>query len=138
MLWKIRSATSEDISFIYATWLPSYFVDTSYYKTVRNRIYYTNYREVIDNILLNARIDVACKEDEPNVIFGYMVSEPEIAHYIFIKEPFRGFKIARALYSNRFGKDDLVIITHQTKHLRPLIEHKENIVFNPFKLYKGM
>lgn len=138
MHWKIRPATPDDISFIYATWLPSYYVDTSYFKTIRNRIYYTNYREVIDTILLSARIDVACKPDEDNVIFGYMVSEPETAHYVFIKEPFRGFKIARALYSNRFKPDEIVVITHQTKHLRPLIENKDNIVFNPFKLYKGM
>jgi len=42
---------------------------------------------------------VACLQDSPNVILGYIIySPPKTVHWIHVKPEFQGMKIARALW----------------------------------------
>lgn len=130
--WSIRNANQDDISFIYSTWLQSFHYD-SWAKQVQKSVFFDNYKRVIDKILLNADVDVACVNDQPNVILGYIVTEPGILHYCFVKEAFRSFGIAKDLFAGRF--ENQALVTHKTRTATPIFRKHDKLVFNPFLLY---
>ncbi len=135
MNWKIRNAKNTDIAFIYSNWLNSYHYD-SWTRTVKKSIFFDNYKKVIDAILLNATVDIACSPANEDTIWGFIVYEPKIIHYTFVMESFRKFGIFTDLYSTHFNKDEEITITHQTRSIGPIIQANKNLVFNPFKLYE--
>lgn len=132
--WKIRSANKTDISFIYTTWLKSYYYN-SWTKATSKTTFFNNYTQIIDNILLRANIDVACLPDKENIILGYMVSEIGIIHYAFTKENFTKYGIAKSLYLNHFKEDEKIDVTHKTRLVSPIFNKHTNLNFNPFLLY---
>jgi hypothetical protein len=95
----IRSANSNDVSFIYSTWLRSHRYDSELGKSCQNSVYYEHYKLVIDRILKDERTItfVACLESEPDTILGYLVGEPGTIHYCYVKEDFRRFGLGRQL-----------------------------------------
>lgn len=133
--WIIRQPTPDDIAFIYATWLNSYYYD-SWAKSIRKSVYYNNYKRVVDKLLNEADISIACMPENQNVIFGYMVTEPGIIHYSFVKEDFRHFGIAKALYQHSHPHpDDKIEITHLTRSVHRILEKNLNFIFNPIRLF---
>lgn len=143
--WAIRDPKEADISFIYATWLNSYYSDShyAYYNNdqarncVRKTIYFESYRQIIDHILLDAKVKVACKQDDEDVIFGYLVHEPKLIHYCFVKDAFRGLGVAKSLLESADNAFEFEC-THLTKRLQPYLRRNKHITFNPYKLYKGI
>lgn len=136
-LWITRKPTGADISFIYSTWLRSYHYD-SFTKSTAKSIYFENYKLVLDHILKTAQVYVACSKEDPNVIFGYVVYEPETIHYVFVKEAFRRFGLAKALIKEALGGAEKAEATHRTGMVIPILRRYDKLVFNPFKLYQGV
>lgn len=147
MNWVIRSPQEQDIPFIFATWLRSFYSDNHYsYMTpvgpksdIRKSIYFENYRKVIDHLLEHSDVDIACLKDTPEVILGYMISKPPLLHYCFVKDAFRHLGIAESMFDKRFkNESEEIECTHITKSTMPFLKKNILITFNPFKLYKGM
>lgn len=135
--WILREPKDSDLSFIYATWLNSYHYD-SWTKQIQKSVFFENYKLVIDEILLNSKIKIACLPIDHDIILGYLVyDEPNILHYCFVKNDFRQFGIANSLIAESLSVKASITITHRTKTLLSIIRAKQNITFNPFKLYKG-
>lgn len=133
-VWTVRKPTKDDIPFIYATWLNSFYYD-SWVKSILKSVYFENYKKIIDYVLQSASIIIACSNDDPNVIFGYLVHEPGVAHYCFVKDHFRRFGIAKDLYSKAFDPDEKISFTHRTRYLNKLLINRNNLVFNPLILF---
>ena len=135
----IRSAEESDIPFIYSSFLNCIKYDSAVGLSVRKGIFFENYRTVIDSILRNENCNVliACKPDETKVIFSFLVFEPTIIHFVFVKESFRNFGIAKALFNQAFldYKGD-VTITHRTQFIESLLRNHAQLVYNPFVLYR--
>lgn len=136
--WAIRTAVPKDIPFIYSTWLQSYFEDSSLGGSIdRSSIYYENYKLVIDHILASKTSNtlIACLNNDPDVILGYLVKESNTAHYCFVKESFRKLGVAKSLFS----KDGFLIraraATHKTKWATDIMD-RFGLDFNPFLLYQ--
>lgn len=131
--WQIRDGNKDDIPFIYRTWLKSYRYDSELGEC-RNSVFYPEYTRVLDYILTDpkVKIDVACKRDDNTILFGYAISEPEILHYVFVKQAFGRLGIARSLIEN-IGK--LKYATHRTFSTQKALK-KLDIDYNPFLLFK--
>ena len=136
--YQIREANANDIPFIYATWLNAIKNDSAVGLSTTKTVFYESYRLVLDNILAkNSIVLVACKQDEPNVIYGYMVSEDKKLHFTFVKEHFRELGIAKSLYNQSFGSgSDLIICTHKTNFVNGLMRDRPYLVYNPYLLYQ--
>ena len=137
--FKIRPAQGDDLNFIYKSTLDSYRYDSHLGKSCKNSIFYPEYQKVLDTILgkSDTKVLVACKPDEENIIFGYLIYEPLVLHYAFVKEAFRHYNIAKSLFTEAFGDGSVTIqVTHQTKSIGELIRDHPQLVFNPFLLYK--
>ena len=140
---SIRNAKGLDLNFIYATLINSFCVDRVGGKTCPDRIFQSEYRQVLDHILSNPLTvtRIACKPDEPEVIYGYLIGEPpNTLHYTFIKEDFRRLGIAAALFDNLFGHLSPICNTHETKTSRRLYmarnKQEPALIHNPYLLYK--
>lgn len=136
--FSIRLVQSSDIAFIYSTWLNATKYDSDIGKNIRKSVFFEHYRLVIDHILSKetTNVLVACKPDEPSVIFGYLVSEPETIHFCFVKESFRNLGIARSLYESAFSDsgEGAVSTTHETQFAEEII--RKHFDYNPFLLYQ--
>ena len=134
-----RLVQPEDIPFLYSTWLNSYRNDSETGLSVRKSIFFESYRLILDYILQKntTKVLVACKPDEPNVIYGYMVAEPSdnVLHYVFVKEAFQRFGIANSLQQQLFPNTSsgTVTITHRTEYA---YNYCKKFMYNPFRLYQ--
>lgn len=133
--WSIRISDENDLPFIYSTWMKSYRYDSLIGKGCRSSIFYKEYTRVIDHILIqdNTIVYVACHNDSSRVIFGYLVSQPDILHYAFTKEDFFRNGIAKSLYEKAGSPK---FYTQKTFSVLPLLRKHSNLIFNPFILYQ--
>lgn len=143
-VWLIRPAIPSDIPFIYSTWLKSFKYDSALGKSMRKSVFFESYREVIDNILDQSSVAVACMQDDPNVIIGYIVYasyysfDHVILHYLFVKESFRKFGVAKSL-TNVLDIQKPIKFTHLTNQFKTLAYSSHlfaSFIYNPFLLYK--
>lgn len=138
--FSVRPANAGDIPFIYSTWLNSYKHDSAAGLSVTKTIFYEQYRLVLDHILASGDTVtlVACKSDEPNVIFGYVVADPTsaILHYAFVKESFQRLGIAKDLFARALPGCSAVVVSHLTNFANE-IARRHSLTFNPFLLYSG-
>ena len=137
MNFDIRSPQSDDISFIYATWLNSQKYDSTIGLSTTKTIFFEQYRTVIDHILAkeDTKVLIACDKQDPNTIFGYLVYEPDVLHYVVVKEAFWSLGIATTLFEQAFGMGVGVECTHRTEHVKDYFTGNSNLSFNPFLLY---
>lgn len=115
--WAIRPALPEDISFIYSTWLNSFRVDSALGNSVSKTVYFGSYHSIVDRLLDESRVLVACLSDDPKVILGYLVSQSaNVLHYCFVKEAFRRHGIASALFDEAFHGAGAVSVSVSVQH----------------------
>lgn len=133
--WTIRKAVEQDLAFIYSTWSRSYRYDSPLGRSCRNSIFFPEYNRVIDWVLSQEDTQVVVASDpvEQHVIFGYMVHQPNILHYVFTKEAFFRFGIAKSLYQH-IGCPK--VFTHKTLKVKDILEKYPDMTFNPFILFK--
>lgn len=91
-------------------------------------IFIPAYRDFI-NAIIERRytlIQIACLEDDLDVILGYSVSEPAVMHWIFVKDVWRNQGIGKMLYPEG--------ITHCTNLtlIGRSLKNKLKLIYNPF------
>lgn len=132
--WNLRTGSEDDIPFIYSTWTNSMQGDSRIGRSCKRSIFYEGQTQVIDWILAqeDTEVLVASNPDDPNIIFGYLVYQPDIVHYAFVKEIFRRFGIASYLH---YEAGSPKFYTHETGMIRPI---QRDLIYNPYLLFKGV
>lgn len=69
---------------------------------------------------------MACLEDEPDVVLGYVVASPGVVHWIFVKKAWRELGIARKLFPQEITR-----VSHLTK-VGEILMKKYDLYFDPF------
>ncbi len=134
--YKIRSAVPSDVDYIYSSWAKSFRLNSGLGKSVRKSIYFREFHALIDHILDHSQVLVA-SDDTDLAIFGYIVFElPNIIHYVFVKESFQGFGLAKKLIKQAMPKESKYLSTHWTKAANDLLYGSDIIDHNPFLLFK--
>ena len=125
----IRDLRPDDLNFILATWLRGLYYGCAWFSQIPKDIFMSNYRPVIEAILLNGTTRVACLKDDQDVILGYSVCgrEDSVLHWTFVKSSWRGIGVARSLIP-----PSVKIVTHLTKIGSGFLRSHPAIVFNPF------
>jgi GNAT superfamily N-acetyltransferase len=134
--WTFRLPTGADVPFIYSTWANSMRYSSVLGKSCRNTIFFKEYTKVIDRILSQPDTEtlIACFPEQPTVIFGYIVFQGPIIHYVFVKEAFQKQGIAKSLVAVAGKAFDTY--THKTFILKHILERFPELTYNPFHLYK--
>lgn len=84
---------------------------------VPDRVYYHCVYGRINALLERARFLVLAQEDDPEHVYGWICYEPGVAHYVYIKTPFRRMGFARELVEAAGLDPATMCITHWTRVL---------------------
>ena len=131
--FEYRQPTSDDTSFIYATWLNNArrLFD---HRFIRSRIYFKGYKSHIERIMRDAQVTVICNPESPTQIFGWVCFTPKteftLVHYAFVKETYRNLGLMKALIGSFPGQK---VITHITPKVQEVTD-KYELVYNPYAL----
>lgn len=123
----IRDFNKDDSSFLFATWLQGLYYGNYYLREIDKDTFFKCYHAIIESILQqkDTFIAVSCLKEDEDVILGYAVCQPEILHWVFIKDAWRKLGLAKDLIPK-----DIKFVTHLTEvgaNIKPR-EWK----FNPF------
>lgn len=126
-----RQSLPDDLNFIRSSWGSSYFMNNSYNKAVSADVFHKRHKKLRDEILERptTQVLVACATDSPELIVGYVVTEAleddvSVIHYLYVKEAFKGEKIATELFK-RGAQSKRVIITHLTQKASNILHQKK-------------
>lgn len=125
----IRGAVSEDVPFIFSTWLKGLKHGNEWFDLIDKEAYFKHYHKIIEQILAHPRtqVKIVCLKDDPEVILGYSVSTEYQYHWVFVKKSWRGIGIGRDLM-----KSPATVVTHLTKVGVSLLKKNPGVKFNPF------
>ncbi len=131
-LFIVRDYKQADHSFIMSTWLKGLRFGNDLFREIKSDVYFKEYNKIVDGLLAHpsVKVNVACLADDEDVILGYAVvsTDGTKAHFAFVKNSWRGIKIAKALVPNT-----VKIVTHLTKTGLSLAR-KYNMDYDPFNL----
>lgn len=135
----IRHAIDQDVNFIYHSWLKS-FRKSDFARPITDTVYFPEHHKLIENICVKDSTEmlVACNQDEPDQIYGYIVGELmegiPCVHYIYVKHTFRGLGIGtRLLQCLKPNLGTGSVHTHHTGAANKL-GNRFNSVYQPYVL----
>lgn len=136
----LRPAIGQDLNFIFDTFRESVRHDSSLGRSCRTSIFKKEFAKVIDHILAKAKVLIACMSSDHNVILGYLIFEPDIIHYCFVKQAFRRMGIAYELFKSAYqcGKDPEreIQCSFKTQSMREIFDNHPFLIHNPFLNFK--
>jgi len=93
---RIESMQAHDVDFIWSSWLKSY--RSSPHTRKWSEAAYLDYqRPRIERLLGRSQVLVARPLDWAQGILGYLVYEPNLIHYVYVKSTYRHQGVARSL-----------------------------------------
>jgi hypothetical protein len=81
---KIRPVAESDMPFIYSTWLRGLYYGSDYWGAMQKDKFFKMYQQILQHILGKATtsVTVACDDQDPDVILGYLVREDSVVHWV--------------------------------------------------------
>lgn len=121
----------DDKSFIFSTFLRGLYYGSDFFKEVDKEAFMAHYHKVLDHVLNQpgTSVEIACLEDAPNVILGYIIYKDNRLDWIFVKKAWRGIGIAKRLTPGKINT-----ITHLTTIGKSILKKHKGIKFNPFAI----
>ncbi len=155
MQLKFRPHNSEDVHFIYSSWLQSFreinvlkvkskepLGETLEFKTGPalwdKEVYYKRQRQLIDTILAKSNVLICCNPEDEGQIYGYVVyrdysPDIRIISYLYVKHPFRKLGFAGRLFGELGACH---VATHGGCSTKKLIT-RAGLIYDPFFEYDG-
>lgn len=126
-----RPPMASDGNFVFNSWLRSH-RDEAECSFMTNDVYYARQADRVRRVLKRAGVIVACNPEDSGQIFGFICFEPGIAHYVYVKYPFRKFGIARHLVERALGRvgDSPIVATH-TGRCWHSVKARYRLTFDP-------
>lgn len=112
---EFRHAVIDDGNMILSDWLKS-FRRSALATDMTNAIYFRGHEPLIKKALVKSQVICAVNPEDHAHVFGWVCFEPgtlPILHYLYVKQPFRGFGIGKALFSN--VQAESFVYTHKTE-----------------------
>ena len=72
---------------------------------------------ILKKIIRNSTITLACDPDDPDTVWGYVCTDGDLLHFIYVKSAFRGFGIGGCLLRAADLPGSNVITSHRTESL---------------------
>ncbi len=138
MKFILRETTAQDIPFIFNSWLKS-FRSNEDSTRMSNSVYFGHFKPLVERLLEQASIVIACNPDDGAQIYGYAVFDQSedvnifVLHYLYVKYPFRNLGIAHGILSQVYLKlsEEPFLCTFAGRVFDALKE-QYLITYNPF------
>lgn len=130
----IRPAVNDDYGFILKTWTQEHH-KTHPWNFIPNGIYFPHQTKIINSILNTATTIVACLDDTPDQIVGYLIYQPHddkniIIHYGCVKGIFRRTGVMKQILRSIGATDKNLVCTHYFELFKKL-KNDYGLVFDP-------
>lgn len=139
---EIRFGKQSDRSYIMDSWLKAHRSSPTH-RHVDKEIYYHHQPEVIDQLINQSFVIVACSPEDDEQILGYCVCQPSssgvcVIHWLAVKQLYRKLGIGSALYHEARKKcnassDIPAVLTHISGDYKWL-KDKWDLAYSPFLL----
>lgn len=123
----LRNVDKLDHAFIYATWLKS-FRRANLVRNVSDTIYFKFHHKLIELALSSGKTTVACLQESPDVVMGYINHSEDSINYVYVKNNFRRFGIGKLLLGSTNGQKYYTHLTDQSKYIT------KGLDYNPYLL----
>ena len=136
---RLRTLIDDDLPFLFSSWLKSY-RSSHFAEKITNTIYFEDHHKVIERIIKNSKVLVACNPSDPSQLYGYSVATEEdgvlVLHFLYVKHTFRNMGIGKTLLDAVGHKSDkAAVYTHHTR-MSDKLASKYNLVFHPYLLFE--
>lgn len=103
---------------------------------VKSDVYFEEQRWLINALLENSQLLIACLDDDDDQVFGWVCYAPSVLHYIYVKVPYRKMGVGRLMLDEAgITAESPATFTHITgKAFRFL--GKRMKAYNPYELYR--
>jgi hypothetical protein len=133
----IRPATTDDYGYILASWSRELHKTTPY-NFIPNPIFFPHQRKVINQLLGTSQVTVACIDDSPNDIVGYLVAQPYdqqnlIVHWAGVKGIYRRLGVLKELLHPYDYQSKNLICSHYFNLFKTLRD-RYHLIFDPTAL----
>ena len=92
---------------------------------------------ILKKIIHNSTITLACDPDDPDTVWGYVCTDGDLLHFIYVKSAFRGFGIGGGLLRAADLPGSNVITSHRTESLFKAFPGIR-FLWNPYRMiYNG-
>lgn len=126
--YKIRPYKAEDIPFIQSSWGSSYYKGVHYRYLIGPEEFHQFHRPIRERFFLRrgSTVMVCCASENEDLIMAWLAIErPQftellILHYLYVKEAFKGEKLATALLNSLTHKGE-IFFTHSTERLEKIM-----------------
>lgn len=129
-----RAFQPEDLNFILSTWLRCYRYNSHTVNRVPSRVFYAEHQKFIERLLKKSTALIAVMKEDPSVILGYLVSEPNTLHFCYVKKACRGEGIGRQLLKDSgFDLSRETEFSHFTTEMDAICRKFPTLIFNPYQ-----
>ena len=91
---------------------------------------------LLKKIIPHSTITLACDPDDPDTVWGYVCTDGDLLHFIYVKSAFRGFGIGGCLLRAAELPSSNVITSHRTKSLFVAFPGVR-FLWNPYRMIYG-
>ena len=135
---RLRTLIDDDLPFLFSSWLKSY-RSSHFAEKITNTIYFEDHHKVIERIIKNSKVLIACNPADPSQLYGYSVATEEggvlVLHFLYVKHTFRNMGIGNTLLDAvGHESDKAAVYTHHTR-MSDKLASKYNFVFHPYLLF---
>lgn len=111
MQLTLRQHKKAEEPFIISSWLKSY-RNSPYVRFVDNDTYYKKQAAIILERLRDSNCVVATDPEDDNVVWGFIVHDEQLLHYVYVKHLLRLNGIARTLWMYAGKPTQATCLTH--------------------------
>ena len=135
---RLRPLIDEDHAFLFNSFLKSYRF-SPFAEKITNTIYFEDHHKLIERIIENSKVLVACNPSDPSQLYGYILAGEEegvvVIHFVYVKHTFRNMGIGKTLLDAvGHESDKAAVYTHHTR-MSDKLASKYNFVFHPYLLF---
>lgn len=128
----IRRADADDAAFVFSYWLRDHYEHSAFAKGVSKSTYMQLHHLLLERTIARSTMWVACDVDQPDVLFGFICTEGDTLHYLFVKRRFRGFGIGGRLLSAAGMASGPKLFTHLTDTMISLRKRWPLAEYSPY------
>jgi GNAT superfamily N-acetyltransferase len=142
---QVRPYQPQDIALITDSWIRE-IPATRQGEYLRGHVVKHFHPPLIKRALVSGTCLVACDNEDPTVVFGYVVgkyaADGDVIHFLYVKKAFRKMGIAAELMK-RFKRKDKACFTHYTRAVK--VKRKgsqmfgyEDLYYNPYLFFEAV
>lgn len=136
----IRDFEPDDINLVKHSWKKSYRdprdggVVNTLVGWVSTSTYYSQMGMLMDKLIDGGRVRLQVNSERPQQIYGWACADGDLLHFVYVKQPFRRYGLARELLAD-LGFTGKVRCSHWTRYASAYAAKKPSaLIFDPYSI----